>query len=154
MMDNIKQSRGAPSEEIFDAVQDVMHLWRSQLNRPAIAAGREVTHLEAKTLGFFTRRPGATLSDLAEHSGRDKSQLARLVAGLRERGLLEAHTDEADRRNIRLQPTAAALDMHRAIQQKSRQMAQAGGAGLDDGGGRQVLAPLARLREGLLAGDR
>jgi hypothetical protein len=35
--------------------------------------------MEGKVLGFFARHPGATQRDLAQHSGRDKAQLARLI---------------------------------------------------------------------------
>lgn len=46
-----------------------------------------------------------TLSALISHSGCDKGQLARLVGGLRERGLLDGRADENDRRNLLLHLT-------------------------------------------------
>jgi DNA-binding MarR family transcriptional regulator len=41
-----------------------------------------------KVLAFYARHPGWTQMQLAEHSGRDKGQVARLVKQLCERGLL------------------------------------------------------------------
>jgi DNA-binding MarR family transcriptional regulator len=49
--------------------------------------------MEGKVLGYFCRHPGNTQSDLAQHSGRDKAQLTRLIARLKEAGLLEARAD-------------------------------------------------------------
>ena len=40
-------------------------------------------------MGFFARHPGATLSDLAAHSGRDKVQLIALLGRLKAN--LDAH---------------------------------------------------------------
>ena len=100
-VDTVNQST-APTPDVFERMHDLMHQMRHYLGRHAVHGG-EVSPLEGKALGFFSRHPGATLSDLVAHSGRDKGQLAKLVAGLRERGLLEAQVDPQDRRVTRLQ---------------------------------------------------
>lgn len=150
-VDLVNQLPGAAAtpEAVFELLHDVMHLYRGERQRAIAAGGQEITHLEAKVLGFFHRHPGATLSDLAAHAGRDKSQLARLIAGLRERGLLEATPDEADRRNLRLHPTASASEIHQAMRQQGTRVARAALSSLDAAERAQLVASLAKLATGL-----
>ena len=100
-------------------------------------------------LGFFSRHPQATLSDLAQHSGRDKAQLARLVAGLRERGLLEGMADAADRRNMRLTLTATGQAVQKGLRQQTRRLAQRAVAGLSETDQAQLRRLLEAVRENL-----
>ena len=137
------------ADEVFEAIHAVMHLYRSPRHRSAVADPAELTHMEHKVLGFFCRHPGATQSDLASHAGRDKSQLARLIAGLRARGLLDAQPDPADRRNLRLHPTAAARAAQQAAQRQARAVAATAVAGLSDAERLQLLALLQRVRANL-----
>ncbi len=136
----------ADGDEVFEAIHAVMHLYRSPRHRAAAAAQAELTHMELKVLGYFSRHPGATQSDLATHAGRDKSQLARLIAGLRGRGLLEARTDETDRRNLRLHATAAAAAVQQAAECQARAVAATAVAGLSSTERSQLLALLRRVR--------
>ena len=85
-----------------------MHQFRSRQFQALRDGAHDITHMESKVMGFFARHPGATLSDLVAHSGRDKAQLAKLVKGLRERGLLDGRADADDRRNVRLRLSARA----------------------------------------------
>ncbi|MES2716282.1 MAG: helix-turn-helix domain-containing protein [Pseudomonadota bacterium] len=142
----------ADGDEVFEAIHAVMHLYRSPRHRAAATAQAELTHMEHKVLGYFSRHPGATQSDLAAHAGRDKGQLARLIAGLRARGLLEARTDEADRRNLRLQPSAAAAQVQQAAERQARVVAATAVAGLSQAERSQLLALLRRVRGNLEAG--
>jgi DNA-binding MarR family transcriptional regulator len=108
---------GAPAGDVMETVHAIMHLFRSRQLRALRDERHDLAHMEMKVLGFFARRPGATQSDLAAHSGRDKAQLARLIRGLRERGLLDAEADADDRRSTRLrlsgQGRALFKDLHR-----------------------------------------
>jgi DNA-binding MarR family transcriptional regulator len=63
-----------------------------------------------RMLQLCQRHPGITQQGLAQLTGRDKGQVARLVKELVDEGLLsrEAHPD--DRRSHRLQPTSAGLE--------------------------------------------
>ncbi len=143
------RSTDADGDEVFEAIHAVMHLYRSPRHRAAAPADAELTHMEHKVLGYFSRHPGATQSDLAAHAGRDKSQLARLIAGLRGRGLLEARTDDTDRRNLRLHPTPAAQAVQQAAQRQARAVAATAVAGLSDAERQQLLALLQRVRSNL-----
>ena len=137
------------ADEVFDAIHTVMHLYRSPRHREAGADAPELTHMEHKVLGFFARHPGATQSELALHSGRDKGQLARLIGGLRDRGLLEARADAQDRRNLRLHVTAAATAVQQAAQCQARRVAATAVTGLSAAERKQLLALLQRVRANL-----
>jgi DNA-binding MarR family transcriptional regulator len=133
-IDNVNDAdspAGAPAEAVMELVHTVMHRFRALQYRALRDAPAGMTHMEGKVLGFFTRHPGSTLSELAQHSGRDKAQLARLVKALRERGLLQAEADADDRRNVRLAPSEAGLAVQRTLRRGARAAAQRALAGLD-----------------------
>ena len=79
--------------------------------------------LDASLPDFFARHPGATLSALAEHSGRDKAQLARLVKRLLEIGLIERAPEAEDRRSQPLQLTPGGTAIQRELQRQHRRLA-------------------------------
>ncbi len=139
---------GGTADQVFDAIHELMHLYRARHHGDAAGAGG-LPRMEQKTLGFFARHPGATQSDLVAHSGRDKGQVARLIAGLRERGLLEAEPHEADRRSVRLRLTPEAQGLHRAMKAQAGRTAKAAVAGLTQGECEQLLEMLARIRANL-----
>jgi DNA-binding MarR family transcriptional regulator len=141
--------------DVLEAVHRVMHLFRSLRHRAAAGDEPGPTHMEGKALGFFARHPGATLSELVAHAGRDKGQLARLVAALRERGLLEARVDACDRRNQHLHLTGAGADAHHALQREGRKIAQAAVRGLSEAERLHLLELLRRVESNLEGlGDR
>src|SRR5471032_1963957 len=89
-------AKTAAADAVLQLVHTVMHQFRSRQYQVLRDGPHDITHIESKVMGFFSHHPGATLSDLAQHSGRDKAQLARLVKGLRERALLAGEADVAD----------------------------------------------------------
>jgi len=131
---------------VFDAIHEIMHLYRAQQYRALRDGPHDITHMEAKVLGYFARHPGATQSDLMVHAARDKAQLARLVRGLRDKGWLEATVDEADRRSTRLHVTEEGKAIARSLQREGDQLARVAAAGLDDAERRQLLALLEKVR--------
>jgi DNA-binding MarR family transcriptional regulator len=136
------------ADPIFDAIHEVMHLYRG-MRRGGAGGTAELPHMEAKVLGFFARNPGAAQGELVAHSGRDKSQVARLIAGLRQRGLLEAQADPEDRRSVRLRLTPEGQSMHRALKAQARRRARAAVGDLSAHDCRQLLGLLARIRDNL-----
>ncbi|KQP35908.1 MarR family transcriptional regulator [Pseudorhodoferax sp. Leaf274] len=136
-------------DEVLELVHHVMHQFRSQLFQALRQGEHELTHMESKVLGFYARRPGATQSDLAQHTGRDKAQLARLIKGLRERGLLQGEADAADRRNVRLQLTAEGLAIQRALRAQAKALEAQAVVGLADEEKAQLLALLRRVQGNL-----
>lgn len=106
MIDKVnKNSRISPCE-IFEEIHAVMHLLRAEQFQVFRDCPYKLTHMEGQVLGYLARKPGATLSDLVAHSGRDKGQLAKLVKTLREHALIEAVEDASDRRSVKLRLTA------------------------------------------------
>jgi DNA-binding MarR family transcriptional regulator len=73
---------------VFEQMHEILFLFRSQLSQRLSKAGEDVPGMAWKVLGFYARHPGSTQTQLVEHSGRDKGQVARLVKQLAERGLL------------------------------------------------------------------
>ena len=116
-VDNVNQQAAAP-EDVLEAVHKVMHLFRAEQYRVLRGSVQELTHFEGKALGFFFRHPGATLSGLVSHTGRDKGQLARLIKSLKAQGLLEAQNDDGDRRSVRLRVTKQGAVVHQALQRQ------------------------------------
>ena len=144
-------SRSCPSsaEAVIELVHAVMHQFRSRQYQVLRDGAHDVTHMDSKVMGFFARHPGATLSDLAAHSGRDKAQLARLVKGLRERELLTAEADAADRRNVHLRLSDAGLAVQRALHSEAHALNTQAVDGLSAREQAQLIDLLGRLKANL-----
>ena len=146
-VDSVNQTGDDPVAGIVEALHEVVHRLRAAAAATPVVDG--LAPMEGRALGFFLRHPGSTASQLVEHSGRDKAQVARLLAALRERGLLEAQADPADRRVTRLHPTATAARLHQKVMQgRIRSAAQALSV-LDAAEQRQLRALLERVAAGL-----
>src|SRR5258705_8817193 len=102
---DIVNHRDKATDDVLELVHTVMHQYRSQQYQVLRDAPHDITHMESKVMSFFGRNPGATQTDLAQHSGRDNPQLARLIKGLPDRGLLACQSDENDRPNVMLSLT-------------------------------------------------
>lgn len=150
-VDQVNQNSPPASGEVVERIHAIMHLYRSAQQRGLRAGPHELGHMEIKVLGFFARRPGATQSDLAAHSGRDKAQLTRLIRGLRERGLVEAVADEVDRRSTRLSLSAEGQALHATLHAHDDVLAEAALAGVSDAERATLLALLGRVRANLEA---
>ena len=148
-VDSVNHSGEGRAADILEAMHAVMHLVRSRQLRGFDSEALGVTPMEGKVLGFFARQPGTTQSDLATHSGRDKGQLARLLNGLKKRGLLDTRPDEQDRRVIRLQLTPSALQLHDAVKQNRQRLAGEAVAALSTGEQKLLQDMLRRVLEAL-----
>lgn len=137
------------AEDVFEAIHSVMHLYRAQQYRALRDGPHDLTHMESKALGFFVRHPGATLSDLVAHSGRDKAQLTRLIRSLKDRELLVGSADEHDRRSIRLQPTPAGEAIHAYLREREHELSGVAVEALSEEECRQLLALLGKVRHTL-----
>lgn len=142
------------SEQVFDAIHSIMHLFRARQLRGLRDNPHELTHMEYKALGFFFRRPGATQGDLVAHSGRDKAQLARLLKGLRDKQLLDAAADEADRRITRLTLTAEGQRIFHSLHQLGVQASSAAVTGMDADQLTQLQGLLQQIRDNLENDDK
>ncbi len=150
-VDTVNQSNLAkPSpDDVFESIHSIMHRYRALQYRKQSTDAQPLTHMDGKVLAYFSSHAGATQKDLALHSGRDKGQLARLIAGLKERGLIEGQPNEADRRNICLQLTPMGKTVQRALQTQARRVSQRATANLSDDERKQLVALLHKLDAGL-----
>ena len=149
--DTINHQGKAASDDVLEVVHQLMHEYRSLQYRQLRDGPHPITHMDARVLGYFARRPGATQRELAEHSGRDKAQLARLIKGLRAQGLLEAAADPQDRRNVKLSLSAAGHEVHKTLRQQSRRLGAKAVAGLAQDEKQQLVELLNRVRQNLRA---
>jgi len=115
MPKQVDQVNQKPVDDVLETMHAIMHLYRSVQHRSLRDGPNDLAHMEVKALGFFARHPGATQSELVAHSGRDKAQVARQIRALRERGLLEARADEADRRSAHLSLSEQGRAVHAAL---------------------------------------
>jgi DNA-binding MarR family transcriptional regulator len=133
----------------LDIMHGVMHQYRALQYRFLRDGPHDITHMDGKVLGYFGRHPGATQSDLAQHTGRDKAQLARLIKGLRDQGLLQGDVDAEDRRSVRLSLTADGLAVQKELRQQAKRLSQKAVEGLSVLEQQQLLALLTRVRGNL-----
>jgi DNA-binding MarR family transcriptional regulator len=151
-MDNVNHSPGrvdGHEDDVLELIHRVMHQFRSQQYQLLRDGPHDITHMESKVLGYFGRHPGNTQSDLAGDTGRDKAQLARLIKGLRERGLLDGILDAADRRNVRLSLTGEGQALLGGLKRQGRRLAGKAVAGLTPEEQTQLQALLKRVKNNL-----
>jgi DNA-binding MarR family transcriptional regulator len=153
IVDQVNQNSPSSAVEVLERVHAIMHLYRSAQQRGLRAGPHDLAHMEIKVLGFFARRPGATQSDLVAHSGRDKAQVARLIRGLRERGLLDAAADETDKRSTRLTLSESGRAMYAALHRHDGALAEAALDGLTETERATLLDLLERVRANLESGQ-
>ena len=152
-VDKVNQNHSAvpaaSAQDVFEAIHAIMHQYRARQLRAPVGAEAELTHMEGKVLGFFARNPGATLSDLVAHSGRDKAQLTRLIRALRDKALLEAQPDETDRRSTRLRLSPGGEAIHAEWHRHGAGAAEQALAGVPEAERAQLLGLLERVRTNL-----
>ena len=149
LVDKVNQTKPAQDEAVLDLVHTVMHQYRSQQYQVLRDGPHDITHMESKVLGYFGRYPGATQSQLAEHSGRDKAQLTRLIKGLRERALLAGVADEADRRSVSLSLTSDGQALLRTLRQQAKRLNAKAVEGFNAAEQKQLGALLMRVQKNL-----
>ncbi|UJW79631.1 MarR family winged helix-turn-helix transcriptional regulator [Hydrogenophaga sp. SL48] len=123
---------------LFGSVKQAMRHELQDGAEPAVAP------MLLRMLQLCQRTPGITQQGLAQRTGRDKGQVARLVRELLDLGLLVKEEHPEDRRSHRLLPTPAGVAKVQRFEQ-----AEAGVAELLFGGLRA--ADLRSLTEQLVA---
>lgn len=140
-----------PDTEVFEIMHTINHLYRSQQFRALVGDARELGPIEFRALAFIARHAGCTQGDLVEHSGRDKGQIARLLAGLRKSGLVVAHADSVDRRSTLLRLSQAGEDVFKEIQEQGEQLAKIALVGMPPEDRALLHDLLRRVRSSLVA---
>lgn len=70
-----------------------------------------VTTHQCEALVFVVRNSPASMNDVARHFGVSMSSCTALIDRLQRQGLVERTADPADRRVVRVVPTASGLDL-------------------------------------------
>ena len=148
IVDIVNQKKNAP-DEVFEAIHTIMHLFRSEQYQALRDGPYDLTHMEGKILAFLARNSGSTLSELVAHSGRDKSQLARLIKSLREQRLLQGQNDKEDRRSVRLSLTSEGRAIHQYLQHQVGHLSKVAVKGLAGEELRMLVALLQKVRSNL-----
>ncbi|MGE9291708.1 MAG: MarR family winged helix-turn-helix transcriptional regulator [Puniceicoccales bacterium] len=141
--------RASDPEAVFEAIHSLVHAYRSAQYRVLRDGPYELSHMEGKMLNFFSRYPGATLSDLVGHTGRDKGQLARITKFLREQGLLIATKDSLDKRSVHLKLSDTGLIVHKALKKQLGEVSEAAVANLSGEERSQLISLLERVGENI-----
>lgn len=92
------------AHRIMDTVPVAMRFIRREMRG---AAAVELSVPQFRTLVLLGRRPGASLSEVAEHLGVTKATASVTVARLVGRGLVDRRTDPEERRRIALTLTGS-----------------------------------------------
>ncbi len=106
------------AHEVLEAVPAVMRIVRTEMRRHTTL---DLSVPQFRALGFIHRRPGASLSDLADYIGLTLPTMSKMVDGLVERKLMKRQTPAADRRRVTLELTSRGD----ALWQSARESTQA-----------------------------
>jgi MarR family transcriptional regulator for hemolysin len=92
----------------MEVVPLVMRTFRAEMRG---SRANDLSVPQFRTLGFVHRKPGASLSDVAEHIGLALPSMSKLMDGLVERKLVrrEGHAGDRRRINLELTPRGCAL---------------------------------------------
>lgn len=135
--------------DALELIHALMHQYRSQQYQVLRDCPHDITHMESKVLSYFDRHPGGTQAELAKHSGRDKAQLARLIKGLREKGMLAVEADSEDKRNLKLTLTEQGQAVQVALHQQAQRLGVKALAGLSEAERQLLIDLLQRLQSNL-----
>lgn len=109
--------------DIAERLWDLSHRFKAGL-RAGLAEGAPDLHpFQAKALSAIGRHPGLLPNQLAEHSGRDKAQVARVLKDLEDRGLIERSPHPTDRRTHCLTLTPSGTTVFARLQENRHRTA-------------------------------
>lgn len=133
------------NDDVLWFMHMIMHRYRAKQFEMLRDGNYDITHMEAKVLSYVGRHPDAAQGDLQRFMERDKSQMARLIKGLRDKGMLTSHIDPDDRRSMRLTLTDEGLTLRKIMQQQGQSLTQLGITGMSDEEQRQLLSLVRRV---------
>lgn len=147
LVDSVNQNEPSP-DDLLEAIHALRHLFVGKQYK-ASSGDLDLSHAAGKALSFLSRNPGATQKDLSAYFSRDKGQIARLTAGLKERLFIESGEDTADRRIQRLYLTERGREARAENDRKRARLAKIAVAGLRAEDRKRLMALLSRIRENL-----
>jgi MarR family transcriptional regulator for hemolysin len=136
-------SPAACARAVLDGVPPLMQFIRH------VAGARKVPGLSVqqfRALGFLRRRPGDSLSNLAEHLGLSLPTASRMIDALVSRGLVRREPIPQNRRQVQLTLTAAGSKSLEAAVQATLDELEQRLAALDDESRRRIVGAVRDLR--------
>ena len=138
-------------EYIGVVISDVARLLRTEFDRRVRRLG--ITRAQWLVLTRLHRRPGASLSELAEMMEVEKATAGRMIDRLVANGWVERRTAREDRRIKRVYLTDDAERVHKRIWRVAEQTVDAALADLAVRERRQLMSLLQRIKTTLVSAD-
>lgn len=132
-------------------ISDVARLLRTEFDRRVRRLG--ITRAQWLVLTRLHRRPGASLSELAEMMEVEKATAGRMIDRLVANGWVERRTARDDRRVKRVYLSADAERVHRRIWRVAEQTVDAALADLSARERKQLMDLLSRIKATLVSGE-
>lgn len=147
----MKTKNPAPgaADEVVDQLDALLFAFRGEVHRAMREAVVPLSPMELRVLLHVARHPGCTAVDLAQHSGRDKGQLARLVQHLEALQLIRREPHAHDRRAQCLFTTEAGEAIHARMRAQRRALAKSLLGRLDTAEQAQLALLLGKLKAGV-----
>jgi DNA-binding MarR family transcriptional regulator len=101
------ESPAHTARELMEVVPLVMRTLRAEMRS---SRANDLSVPQFRALGFVHRKPGASLSDVAEHIGLALPSMSKLMDGLVDRKLVRRAEHIGDRRRVNLELTARGCD--------------------------------------------
>ena len=138
-------------EYIGVVISDVARLLRTEFDRRVRRLG--ITRAQWLVLTRLHRRPGASLSELAEMMEVEKATAGRMIDRLVANGWVERRTARDDRRVKRVYLTGDAERVHGRIWRVAEETVEAALADLSERESRQLMDLLSRVKATLVSAD-
>ena len=138
-------------EYIGVVISDVARLLRTEFDRRVRRLG--ITRAQWLVLTRLHRRPGASLSELAEMMEVEKATAGRMIDRLVANGWVERRTARDDRRVKRVYLTDDAERVHKRIWRVAEETVEAALADLSERESKQLMDLLSRIKATLVAAD-
>lgn len=138
-------------EYIGVVISDVARLLRTEFDRRVRRLG--ITRAQWLVLTRLHRRPGASLSELAEMMEVEKATAGRMIDRLVANGWVERRTPRDDRRIKRVYLTSEAEKVHKRIWSVAENTVDAALADLSGRERRQLMTLLQRIKTTLISAD-
>jgi MarR family transcriptional regulator for hemolysin len=138
-------------EYIGVVISDVARLLRTEFDRRVRRLG--ITRAQWLVLTRLHRRPGASLSELAEMMEVEKATAGRMIDRLVANGWVERHTARNDRRVKRVYLTDDAERVHKRIWRVAEQTVDAALTDLGVQERKQLMSLLQRIKTTLVSAD-
>jgi MarR family transcriptional regulator, transcriptional regulator for hemolysin len=138
-------------EYIGVVISDVARLLRTEFDRRVRRLG--ITRAQWLVLTRLHRRPGASLSELAEMMEVEKATAGRMIDRLVANGWVERRTARGDRRVKQVYLTDDAERVHKRIWRVAEETVEAALADLSQRESRQLMDLLSRIKTTLVSAD-